>query len=198
MAARSWALLLSPLLLTPAPRVSVCPPPLAVDASRERALIARLATHDEARALVVEASRFMICFGRDVEAGTMADGTIQLDRRLPDAEAAARVAHLLVHARPGSALRRAPEGDCARWVSEALDEEARAHALEIEVSTSAGARPTWPFVEEVIVAPPAARTAMIRAWLAAHPDGGGGVPPLGRSYAARCAQRATREGMEAR
>lgn len=196
MAARSWALLLSPLLLTPAPRGDVCPAPLAADAARERTLIARIAADGRARALMAGAGRFTICFGRDVEPAMRDDGVIQLDPRMPEIESAARVAHLFVHAREESALRRAPRRDCARWVSEALDEEADAHAIEMELLHAAGARATWPFAEEAMRAEGSARRAVIRAWIADHPDGGGGIPPLARAYAARCERGSVREAIE--
>jgi hypothetical protein len=125
-----------------------------------------------------DAAPFTLCFGPGIEPGVTPDGAVLLPRELPEAEAAARVAHLVHHRLPGSPLA-APEGDCARWVGRALDEEAEAYALELRLLRAAGARSSLLFAED-------AQRSEIRRWLGDHPEGGGGVPALAIDYAARC------------
>lgn len=187
MAARSWALLLSPILLTPSPPVlPACPPNLAVDSVREKAILARLSGDADASAILGGGAGVVICFGTGVEAAVTQDRVIQIDRRLPEIEAAARVLHLALHMREGSPLVGPPGVDCARWLTAAMDEEARAYAMELQILDKAGVRPTWPFVEEARGAVAGDRARVIGRWLWDHPDGGGGVPGLAKGYAARC------------
>jgi hypothetical protein len=133
-----------------------------------------------------------VCFGE--APGTLRPGPwAVLPRQAGDDEAAARLAHLAHHARHGRGLvaGQAPVGACAEAVDEALEEEAAAHVLEMEVQRVLGVRSTFANADEVLALPPEARSAAVLAYLRAHPEGGDGYAPLGRDYAERCA-RATR------
>jgi hypothetical protein len=132
-----------------------------------------------------------VCFARGIEPGVTLDGLALLDAAMPDDAAAARLAHLLTHLHRGSQLAAPPDGaDCARWLEGALDEEARAWALELRLLGDRGA--ALPFARAAGAAPAAERAAVIRRWLAEHPEGEGTVPPLGVGYAARCRASAER------
>jgi hypothetical protein len=180
MAARSWVPLLAPLLLG-APRADPgpCPAGFAADPLRARAIEERLSADDEARALLREAGGAAICFGPGAEPGITPERVILLPPGMLDPLADARVAHLLHHRRAGSPLAGPPAGDCARWVDQALAEEARAHALELRLLRAAGASSPLPFAE-------AREPETIERWLREHPEGAPGVPAYGLDYAARC------------
>lgn len=199
----SWAVALaSPLLLAPAPpcapRAPSCPRSLSEDSARARAIRSLLSTDREASALLAgSAGRVTLCFGAVDEPGVTPDGALLLDASQPAPEAAARVAHLLHHRRPGSPLVGRSSIDCARWVEAALDEEAQAHALEIRLLLAAGRPMAFPFAAEASAAPEGDRIEIIHRWLREHPTGGGGVPALATSYRARCLKEA-REEVESR
>jgi hypothetical protein len=162
MAARSWLLLLAPLLLGAPPAApGPCPSGFATDPARARTIETRLSADAEARTLLHESAGAVICFGSGVEPGITPEGTILLPLDMPEPHAAARTAHLLHHRRAGSPLAGPPAGDCAEWVEQALAEEARGHALELRLLAAAGA--------------PASESA--------H-----GVPAYAIDYAARCRQ----------
>jgi hypothetical protein len=65
---------------------------------------------------------------------------VVLDRRLGDREAAARAAHLLLHAHVAPPWPDAPQMGCPERVANALAAEARARALEAEVAAALGTR----------------------------------------------------------
>ena len=195
MPPRGWALALCPLLLGSAPSEPrsprACPPALAPDGPREAALRARLSADPEAATLLRGAAPLAFCFGPDVEPAVTTDGAVLLPLALSLPATAARAAHLVRHRRPGSPLTALPvsatPADCARWVEAALDEEARAHALELRLLDAAGEPSALPFRDAARAAPEGHRHEPILRWFHEHPDGASAVPPLAASYAARCA-----------
>lgn len=103
-----------------------------------------------------------VCFAR--EAGILPDGTVLLERKASVSRSAARLAHLVSH---GPMAPRAGE-TCDAWVSRALDEEARAHGVEMRLARRMGDPPPFDLSED----PRAIRDAL--------------APTLGAAYAARC------------
>lgn len=183
MSVRSWILALAPLLLDgPSTTRSPCPAGSALDPARAAVILARLPAQ-------LGAPTGTICFVAAGDAGITRNGVLLLPSELGDIEAAARVAHLAQHRRSGSALLGPRRDNCERWLEEALDEEARAYALELAILESAGEGSRVPFAAEAMATPAEARVAVIRRWLHAHPGGGGDVPPLAASYAAWCRER---------
>ena len=183
-----------------APRAAPCVAGTREDPPREariRALVATLPGGVE-RLRGVSAARF--CFGDrfDVPATTR-DGRLELDARASDVETAARVSHLLAHHvtpfAPVTGFDRARP--CAPQVAAALDAEAVALVRELadrrRLSVSAP-RLEFAFSAEVArAADDAARVRIVRAFIDAHPDGGGGIDALATGYASTCARgRATR------
>lgn len=172
-------------------RESLVPQPCLVDPQRGATIVARLERLPAASSLLDASTVDAICF-HDGLGVAHPDGRLALPRDASDAEAAARLAHLLHHRRHGRGLvahepRRGR--DCDVLVDEALWEEAAAHALEMELRASLGVdRPLHPFESEreVLALPPAARARAIYEFLREHPEGGRGFPPLGRDYRTRC------------
>jgi hypothetical protein len=140
-----------------------------------------------------------VCFGRtDVSAITTA-GTILLDARLGEAETAARLGHLLLHAVDGLPMAEPAKGgdavDCDARVREALALEARAFALEFrlrrELGVGAGGEPRtvpYEFEEPFWQAEAEAREPLVLRYLEEHPNGGPGVDAIAAGYASRCAK----------
>jgi len=182
------------------PRATPCVAEMREDPPREariRALVATLPGGVE-RLRVVTAARF--CFGDrfDVPATTR-DGRLELDARASDAETAARVRHLLAHhVTPFAPVTGFdPARPCAPQVAAALDAESVALVQELadrrRLSVSAP-RLEFAFAADVArAADDAARVRVVRAFIDAHPDGGGGIDALATGYAFTCARgRATR------
>lgn len=114
-----------------------------------------------------------------------------LDERDGDAEGAARLGHLLLHAIEGLPMDpgRGRGRPCEARVAEAVRVEARAHALELELRRDLGVtapRATFAFETAFWSAPPERRVEVIRAWLEAHPHGGAGVPGFVDAYGRAC------------
>lgn len=168
-----------------------CPAGLAPDAARTQALIARLAAVDEGAAVtrrLTGAPR--VCFGQVAVSAVSHEGVVLLDSAMPDAEAAARLGHLLLHVLDGSPAPSAGEADCDAAVRRALDIEARAFAMELRLRQALGVTGLrYGFEEDLRRAPIEAREATIRAWLEAHPAGGQGVDALAEGYRRRCEGR---------
>lgn len=161
------------------------------DEPRAERLLGLLARETRAAALL-DGERPPVCFVDGP--GVLVDGRIALPAREDDATVAARLAHLLHHARHGRGLvagRDAPGRTCDEAVEEALAEEAAAHVLELELQAALGAAPSRPFenAAEILALPGDARVEALLAYLRAHPDGGGGYEPLARDYRARCQGR---------
>lgn len=158
--------------------------------ARADAIVARLASVPEGAALI-EATRprlGRICFGRGPSVLEERERHVVLDTALGPGEAAARLGHLLMHVRDGSPY--APGADCDAVVARALDAEARAHALELELrralSAERGALSFGELEAAFWDAPASERVAGVRAYLEAHPDGAPGIDALASGYRARC------------
>jgi hypothetical protein len=161
------------------------------DRSRAARVIATLAGIADGEVLLGSDTAGQICFGSGP--GTYLPGPVfSLPSDTSDEEAAARLVHLLHHARHGRGLvageRVDADENCDALVDEALREEAVAHVLEMQVRASLGVTPTRPFVNEAAVLglPGDARADAVLAHLRDHPEGGGGYEPLGRDYRERC------------
>lgn len=159
--------------------------------ARADAVVARLASVPEGAALI-DATRERlgrVCFGRGPSVLEERERHVVLDGALGPGEGAARLGHLLVHVRDGSPY--VPGPDCDVVVARALDAEARAHALELELrralSVPAASALSFGELEPAFwAAPEAERVALVRAYLEAHPDGAPGIDGLASGYRARC------------
>ena len=130
-----------------------------------------------------------MCFAPEGPNAIDADLTLVLDRALSDGEAAARVGHLLVHVRDGLPYQADAPGDCDARVARALDREAEAHAVELDLRRAlgvGGARLIFPFEAAFHAAPSAERVALLRRWPEEHPDGAPGLDGLATGYRMRC------------
>lgn len=180
----------------PAP---ACPSGTHADAARASAIEHRLASVAEGRALIDAARARVpaICFGASESASVIStDRVILLAEGLEEGEAAARLGHLLVHARDGLATDEVHAGmdadACELGVDRALDLEARAYVVEVSLQSALGARPTtlaFEFADAMRAAPPDARFEIARAYLRDHPDGGPGIDGLASAYRAICTAR---------
>jgi len=113
-------------------------------------------------------------------------GVVLLARSLGDAEAAARLGHLLQHRADGPL---APSAPCAVWVARALRAEARAWTVELSLRRELGVtEPSWrfPFEDAYRAAAAGQGAEVVHRWLVEHPDGAPGVPGVAAAYAARC------------
>ncbi len=165
------------------------PPGCAVDRARAARVLDTLAGIADAEGLVTEGVEAHLCFASGV--GTVwPGGVIALPSDLDDAPAAARLVHLAHHVRHGRGLvAHEPRGgrDCERLVDEALDDEAAAHVVEMQVRATLVLSPSrYANEREILALPRPSRAAAVRAFLDAHPGGGGGYEPLASDYRARC------------
>jgi hypothetical protein len=163
-----------------------CPAGERADGARADRVRALLATTAAGRGL---ASRtYAICFTSSESA--LHPHRVTLDDDAGDAENAARLGHLLLHAIDPPLPERLERGHrCEELVRAAIEAEARGYALELELRRAlALARPrhAYRFERAFWEAAPARRHAVLRAHLWAHPDGGGGVPGLVSAYSRRC------------
>jgi hypothetical protein len=173
------------------PRPPACPPDTHAAPDRQARLMERLhralpsLTSPEAKALGQHQNRGDWCFGQQSELHE--GGALVLDETLDDDEAAARAGHLLLHLLiPPWTESPAP---CEERVTQALDAEARAISLELDLRRALGvASPElgYAFAAEHQQAPPDQRIALIARYLRQHPDGAPGVPGLVNAYAQRC------------
>lgn len=134
------------------------------------------------------------CFGPGSE--LREPEAILLDDRLSDGEAAARAAHLLLHALVAHPWPPAPDTSCEERVRRALAAEARAISLELELREVLLPPPTTPverysFAAEHRAAPAATRPGLVESHLRRHPAGAPGIPPLADMYGSRCRREAT-------
>jgi len=172
---------------TPAPP---CPAGF-VEAVGERARVEeRLRSTDEGAALLDALPvNVRYCLG-EIDNPVVSDGRLLvLDERVERPERAARVGHLLHHVVHGLPLPDPlPEHpDCEALVETALDREAEAYALEATLRAAFEVPPTrYEFEPEVRAAEGDARVAIVRRYLAEHPDGAQNVDPLGTAYRQRC------------
>ncbi len=161
------------------------------DPARAVRIRALLAGVEAGRGLWARApGRLRICFIETGIASLSTDGVITLDRRAGDAECAARLGHLLLHAIDGAPLPAAipPSRSCDLAVRHALEAEARAHALELTLRRQLGVPPRTghPFEAAFWAAPAGRRVELLRAHFVAHPEGGPGLPGYVNAYTRRC------------
>ncbi|EYF03629.1 hypothetical protein [Chondromyces apiculatus] len=169
-----------------------CPAGLTADPPRVQRLVAQLAEVPESAAILRRLPRGAprVCFGRVPVSALTDDGVVLLDTASPDAEAAARLGHLALHAIAGSPAPHPGSPDCDAAVARALTLEARAFALELRLRRALGVTSIrYGFEEAYWQASPEAREPAILAWLTAHPSGGQGVDALGDGYRRRCEGR---------
>ena len=184
-------LLLAGALCLPRPYPLACPPGTHADPDRQARLVARLQdalprlATPEAQAVSQSPELGAWCFGQESE--LREQGPLLLDQDLGDDEATARAAHLLLH------LLVAPwppsQAPCAERVKAAVNAEARALSLELELRQALGVttpKVAYAFAAEHQQTPPAQRTALLERLLHAFPDGAPGVPGLAGAYAQRC------------
>lgn len=175
-----------------------CPASFARDDSRAARVVARLSGSPSSRALAAAAMKLepTFCFGPADISLVTTERVLLVDTRLPDDEAAARVAHLFTHLVDGPPLRMPRSVDqCDQAVARAIDAEAVALARELEVRRELGVtRPVVRFEVEGAYrgSTASARAALVRDWLRAHPFGGVGVDALAPAYDARCRAEAGR------
>ena len=179
-------------------RDDACPEAFALDEARAARVLDTLAASPSSRSLAARASELepTLCFGPADISLVRTDRVLLVDRRLPDDEAAARVAHLLLHLVDGPPLR-VPRSvrDCDAAVARAMDAEAVALARELDVRRELGVtRPVIRYEPEDAFrrAPAPERATLVREWLRAHPLGGEGVDALRPAYDARCRAEAGR------
>jgi hypothetical protein len=176
------------------PALPPCPDRHREDADRTRRIREALDATARGRELLRRADGsppLRVCYGRVDEPGITPERVVLLDDREGDAESAARLGHLLLHAIEG--LPMDPSGargrPCDERVAEAVEVEARAHALELELRRDLGVtapRARFAFEDAFWAAPADRRVEVIRAWLEAHPRGGAGVPGFIESYGRAC------------
>ncbi len=173
-----------------------CPSGTHLDAARASAIETRLASVDEGRAWIdaARARVSAICFGSVSSPSVITtDRTVVLSSALEEGEAAARLGHLLVHAREGLPTDMVGRGQgdatCDAAVERALTLEARAYVVEVSLQAALGAHPitlAFEFTDEMRAAPRTQREAIALAYLHAHPDGGPGIDGLESAYRALC------------
>lgn len=178
-----------------------CPAGMATMETRARGLRVLLERVPEGARVIgrVPAGAARVCFGRVPVSAVTPDGTVLLEASLGDAEAAARLGHLLLHVIEGppmpALVPAAPAlsgAECGAAVRRALVAEAGALALELGLRRALGVTAPalrYEFEQDFWRAPPEAREGVILAYLESHPGGGPGIDALAESYRRRCAGR---------
>jgi hypothetical protein len=176
---------------TPAPLP--CPRGFSTDEARAEVLIAaldRVPEGREVRNVAPNLAATRVCFGPAAVSASTSDGVVLLDAALGDAEAAARLGHLLLHVKRGSPLVLPEDrAGCDAAVDRALAAEADALALELRLRRALGVaapKMSYAFEEPFWKAEPEARTPLVLAYLRAHPQGAPGLDALAAGYARRC------------
>lgn len=173
------------------PRPAACPQGTRAAPERQarlhqllRSALPRLASPD-ALALGQAHDVGGCCFGQQSE--LYEDGPLILDETLADEEAAARAGHLLLHILlPPWPDSQAP---CAQRVAHAVEAEAHALSLELELREVLGVpnpKVNYAFAAEHQQAAPDQRIPLIERALRQFPDGAPGIPGLANAYAQRC------------
>jgi hypothetical protein len=173
------------------PRPAACPQGTHADPDRRarldqrlRSALPRLASPD-ALALGQAHDFGTWCFGQQSE--LQENGPLLLDESLGDDEAAARAGHLLLHMLlPPWPDSQAP---CEERVAQALEAEAHALSLELELRQVLGVtapKVSYAFAAEHQQSPPDQRIPLIEKALRQHPNGAPGIPGLASAYAQRC------------
>lgn len=132
-----------------------------------------------------------MCFGDTVNQGVTSEGVALLDSNVSDRENAARLGHLLLHASEGSPFPEDsdPSRPCSVLVDQAIEAEARAHALELVLRRELGVvhpATTYPFERDFWAASPDERVDLLRAYFQEHREGGEGVRGFVAEYTRRC------------
>jgi hypothetical protein len=117
------------------------------DAPRSTRVGAVLARDAEGRRLLQAAPEHTLCWGEPETSVVDSDGRLLLDRRLADAEAAAKLGHLLQHLVEGMPLAEGCSG-----LEAAVVRETKAHALEARLRHTFGAPPADPAALDRVVA----------------------------------------------
>jgi transcriptional regulator of met regulon len=133
-----------------------------------------------------------LCFAQVAVPTITAERAVTLDEREDDAENAARLAHLLLHAIEGAPLpddidRSRP---CSALVRDAIKAEAKAHALELQLRRELGVtrpRRAYAFERDYWHAPAERRIEVVESYLWSHPRGGAGLPGFVDELTQRCA-----------
>lgn len=116
-----------------------CPAGTERDPKRQAALEQQLGADLHAASLVrATAGRVVVCFGAGIEPGVDARHRVRLAAGRDDAEAAAKLAHLLLHVTEGLPWHEQDRRPCAIRLAEARDREERAQALEATLLRSFG------------------------------------------------------------
>jgi len=172
-----------------------CPARFALDAPRATRLLETLGKVERGARIRDEAlatGPLEICFGALAVSSVTTTGIVLMDETLGDEEAASRLGHLLTHVSQGLSRFEGDagaDGGCDAWVARALDAEATALSLEIELRRALGVtspRSKYAFEDDVRAAKEEDREAIVLAYLRAHPDGGPGIDALASGYARRC------------
>jgi hypothetical protein len=172
-----------------------CPSGMQADAARVEAIVTRLGTVSEGRALLEVRDRIAAtCFATPGSASVItSERIVILASDLEEGEASARLGHLLAHVRDGLPTDAVHSGlagaACDAAVDRALRLEARAYVIEVSLQEALHARPTtlaFEFAEAMRAAPTEAREAIALAYLRDHPHGAAGIDGLADAYRARC------------
>jgi hypothetical protein len=173
------------------PRPLACPQDTHANPDRQARLEQRLRgalprlDNPDAQALDQAREFGTWCFGPQSE--LREDGPLILDETLANDEAAARAGHLLLHLLiPPWPASQAP---CEERIDAALDAEAHAISLELELRQALGVQSPsvgYAFTAEHQQVAPDQRIALVARYLRQHPDGAPGVPGLASAYAQRC------------
>ncbi len=190
-AAAALALVASLAVCKGTPTPPPCPRGFSLDETRTTILLAALGRVPEGREVRDAAPNPpRVCFGPAATSVLTSEEVVLLDSALGEAEAAARLGHLLLHVKRGSPLvLPADRAGCAAAVESALGVEAEALVLELHLRRALGvATPQIPYTFEGSFweAAPEARTELVLAYLRAHPDGAPGLDALAAGYARRC------------
>lgn len=169
-----------------------CPEGKREDAARTMRIRALVATLPDGEARLRVSTSALFCFGEMDVPATLPDARFVLDAQASDAEAAARVFHLLTHHMgafpPVDGFDRTRA--CAAQVDVALDAEARALVRELadrERLHVDAPRLAFAFTDAVKRAPDEATAIrIVRDFIDAHPNGGGGIDALATGYMTQC------------
>jgi hypothetical protein len=121
-----------------------------------------------------------ICFGEHRPSVVLESGQIWMDQALPLREGAARLAHLQRHIQVPTLV---PGEDC---LDRALEREVEALEIELQWRLDLAVNSAfWTYEFEEQWRESKDPEGILR-FIWAHPDGGGGIPPLLRDYLTRC------------
>lgn len=172
--------------------IASCPAGTQHDDARALQIRARLSSIESGATLLREAGGQMsaICFAPPGSPSVVNDAhVVILASDLQEAEAAARLGHLLVHLRDGLPDAELVGPDCDAAVERALAREATAYVREVVLQAELHAEPrvlAFEFSADVRAAPIELREPLVHAYLREHPHGARGIDGLAAGYRARC------------